>query len=99
MAEQRFRSEIRLARRVRHRNVCTVHDDGEDRGLQFICMELVEGEDLGRAAREEERSRSRRRRAWPCRSPRGSGRSTRSASSTGTSRPRTSCATATGSSA
>lgn len=50
--EQRFRSEIRLARRVRHRNVCPVYGDGEDRGLLYICMELVEGENLARAARE-----------------------------------------------
>jgi eukaryotic-like serine/threonine-protein kinase len=50
--EQRFRSEIRLARRVRHRNVCTVYGDGEDRGLLYICMEHVEGENLARAARE-----------------------------------------------
>ncbi len=44
--ERRFRSEIRLARRVRHRNVCSVYGDGEDRGLLYICMELVEGENL-----------------------------------------------------
>jgi len=50
--EQRFRSEIRLARRVRHRNVCSVYGDGEDRGLLYICMELVEGENLAAAARE-----------------------------------------------
>jgi predicted Ser/Thr protein kinase len=50
--EHRFRSEIRLARRVRHRNVCSVYGDGEDRGLLYICMELVEGENLSRAARE-----------------------------------------------
>ena len=50
--EQRFRSEIRLARRVRHRNVCSVYGDGADRGLLYICMELVEGENLARAARE-----------------------------------------------
>jgi Protein kinase domain len=50
--EQRFRSEIRLARRVRHRNVCSVYGDGVDRGLRYICMELVEGENLARAARE-----------------------------------------------
>jgi predicted Ser/Thr protein kinase len=50
--EQRFRSEIRLARRVRHRNVCSVYGDGVDRGLLYICMELVEGENLARAARE-----------------------------------------------
>jgi predicted Ser/Thr protein kinase len=51
-SEHRFRSEIRLARRVRHRNVCSVYGDGEDRGLLYICMELVEGENLARAARE-----------------------------------------------
>ena len=50
--EQRFRSEIRLARRVRHRNVCSVYGDGEDRGLLYICMELVEGDNLAPAARE-----------------------------------------------
>jgi len=50
--EHRFRSEIRLARRVRHRNVCSVYGDGEDRGLLYICMELVEGENLARATRE-----------------------------------------------
>ncbi len=51
MAE-RFKSEIRLARKVRHRNVCTIHDFGEERGLQFISMELVEGMDLKRLLRE-----------------------------------------------
>ena len=50
--EQRFRSEIRLARRVRHRNVCSVYGNGEDRGLLYICMELVEGENLASAARD-----------------------------------------------
>jgi serine/threonine protein kinase len=45
MAE-RFKSEIRLARKVRHRNVCTIHDFGEEQGLLFISMELVEGADL-----------------------------------------------------
>jgi serine/threonine-protein kinase len=42
----RFRSEIKLARRVRHRNVCAIHDYGEDRGLVYISMELIEGVDL-----------------------------------------------------
>jgi serine/threonine protein kinase len=50
--EQRFRSEIRLARRVRHRNVCSVYGDGVDRGLLYICMELIEGENLAGLARE-----------------------------------------------
>jgi serine/threonine-protein kinase len=42
----RFRSEIKLARKVRHRNVCAIHDYGEDRGLLYISMEYVEGVDL-----------------------------------------------------
>jgi len=65
--EHRFRSEIRLARRVRHRNVCSVYGNGEDRGLLYICMELVEGENLARAAREGAACRRRRRGASSCR--------------------------------
>ncbi|MCL4820720.1 MAG: protein kinase [Vicinamibacteria bacterium] len=45
-AVHRFRTEVKLARRVRHRNVCAIHDYGEDGGLLFIAMELVEGVDL-----------------------------------------------------
>jgi serine/threonine protein kinase len=43
---RRFRSEVTLARRIRHDNVCAIHDYGEDGALQFISMELVEGQDL-----------------------------------------------------
>ena len=42
----RFHSEIKLARRVRHRNVCGIHEYGEDGGLRFIAMEFIEGVDL-----------------------------------------------------
>ncbi|HET7292789.1 MAG TPA: protein kinase [Vicinamibacteria bacterium] len=44
--ERRFRTEIRLARRVRHRNVCGIHEYGEDGPLRYIAMEYVEGTDL-----------------------------------------------------
>jgi serine/threonine-protein kinase len=44
--ERRFRTEIKLARRVRHRNVCGIHEYGEDGGLRYIAMEYVEGTDL-----------------------------------------------------
>jgi eukaryotic-like serine/threonine-protein kinase len=43
---RRFRSEIKLARKVRHRNVCGIHEYGEDGGLRFIAMEFIAGEDL-----------------------------------------------------
>jgi serine/threonine-protein kinase len=42
----RFRSEIKLARRVSHRNVCRIYEYGEDAGLQYISMELVAGSNL-----------------------------------------------------
>jgi serine/threonine-protein kinase len=43
---RRFRSEIRLARKVTHRNVCRIHEYGEDDALRYISMELIEGIDL-----------------------------------------------------
>lgn len=43
---RRFRSEIKLARKARHRNVCGIHEYGEDGPLRFIAMEYVEGTDL-----------------------------------------------------
>jgi hypothetical protein len=43
---RRFRTEIRLARKVRHRNVCGIYEFGEDAGLRFIAMEYIEGVDL-----------------------------------------------------
>ena len=44
--ERRFRSEIKLARRVRHPNVCSIYGDGEHNGVLYICMELVDGTEL-----------------------------------------------------
>ena len=49
---RRFRSEIRLARKVTHRNVCRIHEYGEDQGLRYISMELIEGVDLKKVIRE-----------------------------------------------
>ncbi|HXW93887.1 MAG TPA: serine/threonine-protein kinase [Terriglobales bacterium] len=43
---QRFRNEVRMARRVSHANVCRVHDVGEAEGQTFLSMEYVDGEDL-----------------------------------------------------
>src|SRR5262245_32224476 len=33
---ERFRSEIKLARRIRHRNVCSIFGDGEEQGILWI---------------------------------------------------------------
>ncbi|MBK5254860.1 MAG: protein kinase [Vicinamibacteria bacterium] len=45
-ADRRFRAEIKLARRIRHANVCGIHEYGESDGIKYIVMELVVGEDL-----------------------------------------------------
>jgi serine/threonine-protein kinase len=49
---KRFRSEIKLARRVTHKNVCRIHEYGVDGELNFISMEFVDGVDLKRVLRE-----------------------------------------------
>ena len=45
-ALERFRNEVRTARRVSHTNVCRVYDVGEAEGQTFLSMEYVDGEDL-----------------------------------------------------
>ncbi|HET6233312.1 MAG TPA: TonB family protein [Longimicrobiaceae bacterium] len=48
---QRFLREAQAAARLRHPNVVTVHDFGvdEELGLDYLVMELLEGEDLAAA--------------------------------------------------
>src|SRR6202453_1925569 len=43
---ERFKNEVRMARRVSHPNVCRVYDVGEVEGQTFFTMEYVDGEDL-----------------------------------------------------
>jgi serine/threonine-protein kinase len=43
---ERFRGEVRIARKVSHPNVCRVYDVGEVDGLTYFTMEYVDGEDL-----------------------------------------------------
>ena len=43
---ERFRGEVRIARRVSHANVCRVYDVGDVDGQTFFTMEYVDGEDL-----------------------------------------------------
>ena len=45
-ALERFRGEIRLARKISHRNVVRTHDIGESGGVYYITMEFVEGKSL-----------------------------------------------------
>ena len=43
---ERFHNEIKVARKISHKNVCRVHDLGEAEKNLFITMEYVRGEDL-----------------------------------------------------
>jgi len=42
----RFRNEIKLARRITHKNVCRMHELHQDKKQLFITMEYVSGQDL-----------------------------------------------------
>jgi len=43
---ERFSNELKLARKIRHKNVCGMFDISEAEGAHFITMEYVGGEDL-----------------------------------------------------
>lgn len=43
---ERFRNELKLARKIKHKNVCQMFDLGEDEGTHFITMEYIPGENL-----------------------------------------------------
>jgi len=43
---ERFRNELKFARKISQRNVCRMYDLSEEEGTHFITMEYVPGEDL-----------------------------------------------------
>jgi eukaryotic-like serine/threonine-protein kinase len=48
---ERFRNELRTARRIGHRNIGRMYELMEEKGTHFISMEYVRGEDLKSAIR------------------------------------------------
>ncbi len=46
VALERFKQEIRLARKITHRNVVRTYDLGEVNGMYYLTMEFVEGTSL-----------------------------------------------------
>jgi serine/threonine protein kinase/Tfp pilus assembly protein PilF len=49
---ERFRNELKLARKISQRNVCRMHDLNKELGAYYITMEYVAGEDLKRLIRK-----------------------------------------------
>jgi serine/threonine protein kinase len=45
-AIERFKNELKVARKIAHKNICKMYDLGESEGASFITMEYVRGEDL-----------------------------------------------------
>jgi len=52
---ERFKNELKLARRIAHRNVCKMYDLNEEKEIHFITMEYVAGEDLKSRVRREKK--------------------------------------------
>jgi serine/threonine protein kinase len=50
-AIERFKNELKVARKISHRNVCRMHDLGVEGFFTYISMEYVAGEDLKRFIR------------------------------------------------
>ncbi len=49
---RRFRSEMAMARKVRHPNVCRIYAAGEEEGRLYLVMELINGTDLRTVLRQ-----------------------------------------------
>jgi len=45
-AIERFKNELKVARKITHKSVCKMYDLGESGGTSYITMEYVPGEDL-----------------------------------------------------
>ncbi len=43
---ERFRNELKLARKITHKNVCRMFDFHEEEGTPYITMEYIQGESL-----------------------------------------------------
>ena len=49
---ERFRNELKFARKIRHTNVCQMFDLAKSESTYYITMEFVQGEDLKRLIRK-----------------------------------------------
>ncbi len=52
---ERFRNELKIARKISHKNVCRMYDLNKEEGTYYITLEYVPGEDLKDLIRREEK--------------------------------------------
>jgi serine/threonine protein kinase/Tfp pilus assembly protein PilF len=52
---ERFKNELKFARKIAHRNVCKMYDLNEEEETPYITMEYVKGEDLKNFIRRKEK--------------------------------------------
>ena len=50
---ERFHLEARSIAKLRHPNIVTIYDEGNEQGAHFIAMELLEGKDLHHLVKEK----------------------------------------------
>jgi serine/threonine-protein kinase len=50
---ERFKNELKLARKIAHKHVCKMYDLNEEEEIPYITMEYVEGEDLKTSVKKE----------------------------------------------
>ncbi len=43
---ERFRNELKFARKITHKNICRMYDLNEEEGIPYITMEYIPGENL-----------------------------------------------------
>ncbi|MGY1434261.1 serine/threonine-protein kinase [Streptomyces reniochalinae] len=55
VVRERFRREARVAASLQHKGVTVVHDFGDDEGLLYLVMELLEGRNLSQLLEEGKR--------------------------------------------
>jgi len=52
---ERFRNELKIARKISHKNVCRMYDLNKEEGTYYITLEYVPGKDLKHLIRQEEK--------------------------------------------
>jgi serine/threonine protein kinase len=70
-AVKRFQREVKAAAKLSHPNIVQTYDAGVQRGVWYLVMEYVDGQDLSALVKQRARSPSTTRRIASCKRPVG----------------------------